>query len=182
MRHSAHRDHPRVILTRAARHTLATLDADHRKALTDGFRRVGWELLASAEQASVETAWSRRTWPHRRYPQQCYRKTVKYVIEHPKIAGMRLVHGVVSHAPHLVAFDHAWVELPGDVVFDGVVQTFFTRASYYRAMAALVLDMYSADETMRLVAEHGHPGPWNASWVPTPRQLHAYVAAARVRG
>ena len=91
---------------------------------------------------------------------------------------MRLVHGVVSHAPHLVPFDHAWVELPGDVVFDGVVQTFFTHVSYYRVMAAVDLDAYSATETTTLVAAHGHPGPWNAKWVPTPIQLEAYVAAA----
>ena len=91
---------------------------------------------------------------------------------------MRLVHGVVSHAPHLVPFDHAWVELPGDVVFDGVVQTFFTHVSYYRVMAAVDLDAYSATETTTLVAAHGHPGPWNAKWVATPIQLEAYVAAA----
>ena len=90
---------------------------------------------------------------------------------------MRLIHGVVSHAPHLVPFDHAWVELPGDIVFDGVVQTFFTRVSYYSVMAAVALDAYSGRETACLVAEHGHPGPWNAKWVPTPIQLEAYVAA-----
>jgi hypothetical protein len=26
---------------------------------------------------------------------------------------------------------HAWVELPGDVVFDDVTQGFYTRESYY---------------------------------------------------
>jgi hypothetical protein len=34
----------------------------------------------------------------------------------------------------------------------------FTRASYYRGMAAPVLDTYFADETAQLVTEHGHPG------------------------
>ena len=92
---------------------------------------------------------------------------------------MRLTHGVVSHSPHLVPFDHAWVELPGDVVFDGVVQTFFTHESYYSVMAAVALDSYSVSETTRLIARHRHPGPWNAKWVPTPVQLKAYVAAVR---
>jgi hypothetical protein len=89
---------------------------------------------------------------------------------------MRLIHGVVSHAPHRIPLEHAWVELPGHVVFDGVVQTFFTRASYYSVMAAVALDAYSAPETTRLLAEHAHPGPWNAKWVPTPIQLEAYAA------
>ena len=118
-----------MYLTRRARATLARLDASRREALTDGFRRVGWELLSSAEQVTVEVGWARRTWPRRRYPQQRYPKTVKYVFDHPQIIGMRLIHGVVSHPAHRLPFDHAWMELPGDVVFDGVVQTFFTHVS-----------------------------------------------------
>jgi hypothetical protein len=178
VQHSSRNPLASVYLTRAARTALAKLDASRRDALKEGFQRVGRELLSSAEQVRVEAAWARRTWPRRRYPQQCYAKTVKYTVEHPEIIGMRLIHGVVSHAPHLVPFDHAWVELPGDIVFDGVVQTFFTRVSYYSVMAAVALDAYSGRETACLVAEHGHPGPWNAKWVPTPIQLEAYVAAA----
>jgi hypothetical protein len=127
----------------------------------------------------VQAAWARRTWPRRRYPQQCYAKTVKYVVDHPDIPDMRLIHGVVSHAPHRIPFEHAWVELPGEVVFDGVVQAFFTRVSYYTVMAAVALDAYSAPETTRMLGEYVHPGPWNAKWVPTLIQLEAYVATAR---
>ena len=166
-----------MYLTRKAREGLAKLDPSRREALRDGFGRVGSQLLASAEQVSVESAWARGTWPRRRYPQQCYAKTVKYVFDHPEIKGTRLVHGVVSHAPHFVPLDHAWVELPGDIVFDGVVQTFFTRSSYYSVMAAVALDAYSAAATRRLVDTHRRPGPWNAKWVPTARQLEAYAAA-----
>jgi hypothetical protein len=94
---------------------------------------------------------------------------------------MRLVHGVVSHAPHFVPLDHAWIELPGDIVFDGVVQAFFTRSSYYAVMAAVALDAYSAAATRKLVVAHGHPGPWNAKWLPTAKHLGAYAAAVRTR-
>lgn len=179
LRYSITTDHARVYLTRRARETLATLDASRREALTDGFRRVGGELLSAADQVRVEAGWARRTWPGRRYPQQCYPKTVKYVLDHAEIVGLRLIHGVVSHPPHCIPFDHAWVELPGDVVFDGVVQTFFTHGSYYRVMAAVALDAYSGPEASSLVTQHGHPGPWNAKWVPTPIQLEAYAAAVR---
>ena len=129
----------------------------------------------------MEPGWARGTWPRRRYPQQCYAKTVKYVLDHPEIKGARLVHGVVSHAPHFVPLDHAWVELPGDIVFDGVVQTFFTRSSYYSVMTAVALDVYSAEATRRLVTAHGGPGPWNAKWVPTAKQLEAYAVTVRTR-
>jgi hypothetical protein len=66
-------------------------------------------------------------------------------------------------------------------VFDGVVQAFFERGSYYAVMAAMPLDTYTGPETRRLVAAHGHPGPWNASWVPTAAQLDAYAEAIGIR-
>jgi hypothetical protein len=170
-----------VYLTRGARAALSTLDPSRREALRKGFGRVGRQLLASAERVTVEAGWARRTWPQRRYPQQCYRKTVKYVLDHPEIADMWLIHGVVSHAPHFLPLEHAWAELPGEIVFDGVVQTFFTRASYYEVMAAVALDAYSAATARRLVATHGRPGPWNANWVPTAMQLETYAAVVRTR-
>jgi hypothetical protein len=165
-----------VILVRGARDALARLSPGRRDALTEGFLRVGQELLASGQQVPVRPEWSRRTWPRRRYPQQCYPRTTKYVLDHADIAGMQLVHGVASHAPYFVPFDHAWVVLPGAVVFDGVVQAFFTLTSYEHVMAAVALDSYSAMEVQQLSTEHGHPGPWNASWVPTVAQLQAYAA------
>jgi hypothetical protein len=181
MRHITENDAGRVYLVRGARHALANLDPSRRKALLQGFLRVGRELLASAEQVAVHPSWSSCTWPRRRYPQQCYPKTAKYVLDHAGIHGMRLVHGVVSHPPLFVPLDHAWVELPGNVVFDGVVQRFFCRPSYYAVMSALALDAYSATATRRLIAAQGHPGPWNASWVPTGGQLEAYAITVRTR-
>jgi hypothetical protein len=163
-------DVAQVFLVRGARAALARLDRERRAALNESFRRVGRELMAAADRVCVESNWARRTWPGRRYPQQCYAKTVKYVLDHADIEGMRLVHGVVSHAPHFVPLDHAWVDLPGDIVFDGVVQQFFTQASYSMVMAAVVLDTYSAAETRRLVAIHGHPGCRTAKPQPLRRR------------
>ena len=175
----AEEDTVRVILVRGAHDLMARLNDDRRAALEDAFTRVGRELLTAAEPVVVQPAWTRRTWPRRRYPQQCYAKTTRYVLDHPDIVGMRLVHGVVAHAPHFVPFDHAWVELPGNVVFDGVVQTFFTQVSYHAVMSAMVVDAYSAAETAQLVETHRHPGPWNANWVPTPAQLALYANTLR---
>jgi hypothetical protein len=182
MRNSLEHDTARVYLARRARNTLAKLSPGRREALSNGFRRVGHQLLESGVRAEVDIGWTDHTWPRRHYPQQCYARTVKYVLDHPEIDGLRLVHGVVSHAPHFVPLDHAWVELPGEVVFDAVVQAFFTRESYYAVMAALPMDMYTPAETGRLVAAHAHPGPWNANWVPTGAQLDAYAATVHRNG
>src|SRR3982751_5687132 len=113
VRHATAYDDARVYLPRRTREALARLSPDRRQALRDGLSRVGRHLLDSAQQVEVEPGWAARTWPRRRYPQQCYPKTTRYVLEHPHIEGLRLVHGVVSHAPHFLPFDHAWVELPG---------------------------------------------------------------------
>jgi hypothetical protein len=99
LRNNIENDGLDVYLTREARDTLATLDPSRRAALSDGFGRVGGQLLSAAEQVTVEPGWARRSWPGRRYPQQRYWKTAKYVLDHPQIKGMRLIHGVVSRAP-----------------------------------------------------------------------------------
>jgi hypothetical protein len=156
---------------------MAKLDPVPQAVLKAAYQRVGHELLEQAERAVVAAAWARRTWPRRRYPQQCYQKTLTYVRAHADIAGMRLVHGVISHSRPLPPLDHAWVELPGDIVFDAVVQAFFTRDSYCRVMSAVALDSYTPCESEQLLSKHGHPGPWTMRWVPTPPQLQAYYAA-----
>ena len=179
MRDSNTDDNARVYLTREARDSLAKLDPSQRAALRAVFSRVGYQLLSSGQHVTVEPGWARGTRARRRYPQQCYAKTARYVLDHAEIKGMQPIHGVVSHPPLYVPLDHAWVELPGDIVFDGVLQTFFTRASYYAIMAAMAVDAYSAADTRRLMASQGHPGPWNANWVPTSAQLDAYAAGAR---
>jgi hypothetical protein len=148
-------------------------------ALTESFLRVGGELLDSAERLAVEPAWVRRTWPRRRYPQQSYAKTARYVPDHADIVDGRLVHGVASQLSHFTPLDHAWAELPGDIDFDGIVQMFFTDASYRAVMAAIALDVYAAAETRRLLDPHGQAGPWNAYWVPTAARLDAFAAAVR---
>jgi hypothetical protein len=170
------RNEARVYLTRASRIALARLEPGRQAALSAAFLRVGHALLERAEQVPVDPSWARRTWPRRRYPQQCYATAIRFVLDHPQITGMQLVHGVVAHAPRFVPFDHAWVELPGRVVFDGVVQAFFTHDSYYAVMLAVPLDRYSRRQTERQLAAHGHPGPWTTKWVPTPAQLRAFLA------
>lgn len=173
----ASEDNGRAYLTRADRAALRALDPAGAAAMRAAYGRVGRQLLAQAVRVAVHPSWTLRTWPGRRYPRQCYGRTADYVRQHPRIPNARLVHGVASHAPAHLPFDHAWVELPGEVVFDGVVQAFFTRSSYYAVMSALNLDSYSPAQAEKLRHQHGHPGPWNAKWVPTPAHLAAYAAS-----
>jgi hypothetical protein len=77
------------------------------------------------------------------------------------LAGVRLIHGTVVGPGEPGRMGHAWVELPDDVVFDGVAQGFYTRESYYRVMAAKPLVSFSWTAAQRQRRQQGHYGPWH---------------------
>jgi hypothetical protein len=112
-------------------------------------------LLAVAEVA-VSEAWRRGTRPRRGYPGNCYKKAADYVLGHDA-RGVRLVHGVYGYGP---VVGHAWVELPGDVAFDGVLQRFYTLAGYCAAVGARSLKSYTRAEAASWMSRTGHFGPW----------------------
>jgi hypothetical protein len=79
------------------------------------------------------------------------------------ITSARLVHGIVhSRDPHGARrwLWHAWVDLPGDAAFDGVVQRFYTRGAYQAVTEAEKLAIYEW-KTAKWLREHRrHFGPW----------------------
>jgi len=48
--------------------------------------------------------------------------------------------------------------------------------------APALQQVQTAAETRQLIAAHGHPGPWNARWIPTGAQLDAYATRLRMNG
>jgi hypothetical protein len=87
---------------------------------------------------------------------QCYERAFKYLLDHD-IEGMMLVHGTRYGIPH------AWVELPGDVVFDGTVSRFFDRESYYQVQRVVKEVEYTKVEACRKATEANprRRGPWH---------------------
>lgn len=90
------------------------------------------------------------------YEKMCYRKAYEYFVD-VKPEGGVLVHGVYTD----IKFGHAWVELPGDIVFDGAYQRFYKKDDYYREQQAEKRVEFS---TQYLVAkellERESYGPW----------------------
>jgi hypothetical protein len=82
--------------------------------------------------------------------------TLSYVLAHPEIKGLRLVHG------RSLGIAHSWVELPGGIVFDGVAQRFYTLAGYRAATEAAEEASYTSHEAAHLVLAGDHCGPWSA--------------------
>ena len=113
------------------------------------------------------------TRPHRRYWGDCYRRAADYVLSHscetglpagalagPPVAGPRLVHGVCRDARDLWA--HAWVDLPGALVFDGVRQQFYDREGYCRVLGAVPEASYDLPMMVERMHASGRYGPWHA--------------------
>ena len=78
----------------------------------------------------------------------------------PPISSMRLVHGVCRDGSDQWA--HAWVELPGGVVFDGVRQEFYDRDGYCRVMGAVAEARYDAPAMIEKMLESVKYGPWHS--------------------
>jgi hypothetical protein len=87
-------------------------------------------------EVSVPPIWSEGTEPAIVYAQECFYRAYLYAealflrLSPEELKDVYLVHGqcILALGPH------AWVELPGDTVFDGVLQRFY-RLSLIQAAA-----------------------------------------------
>jgi hypothetical protein len=152
-----------------------------RRRLVGVRRRARTVALAPyAQDAGAGPASGTR--PGRRYWGDCYRQAVAYMLAHAPMDGcdltagdvegggdageLTLVHGVCRTGP--VRWGHAWVELPGAVVFDGVRQQFYDRDSYCRVLGAVAEATYSVDAMLERLQVADHCGPWHRGYSPTP--------------
>ena len=109
-------------------------------------------------QVSVPPAWSRDTYPRYVYPGECYERAFAHVLDHD-IEDMLLVHGVATHRHE----KHAWVELPGNVMFDGVAQRFFAKYAYAIVMQVRPVTVYPPDAAVDLLLRTQRYGLWRAA-------------------
>lgn len=94
-----------------------------------------------------------------RQPGACFAAAAEYLLTNGQ-PGLRLVHGLLTKP---IAFDHAWVLVPGDVVFDPVDQDFYPRTTYYDRLGAIAEASYGSLEARAAITVHCHPGPWHKS-------------------
>ncbi len=114
-------------------------------------------------QVPVPPAWSRDTNPRTVYPGEAFERAFAYVLDHD-IEGMLLVHGVSSVATDAdEVLDHAWVALPGGIVFDGVAQRFFAEEVFHTVMQATAVAVYTPDAGVDRVLRTNSYGPWHTT-------------------
>lgn len=121
-------------------------------------------VLPKFEEPEVPQKWRDRAQPERRFWQRCYEMAGKFmlgVIGYEYLGPLHdavLVHG--SCKDDGFRFAHAWVELPGDIIFDGVWQRFLRKEDYIRLRDAVEVVRYTEPELVAMTVECGTWGPW----------------------
>ncbi len=105
----------------------------------------------------------RGTLPGRVFYRLCYKKAWDYFVDHESERPV-LVHGIRGRLGNLeYPNGHAWVELTGGIVFDGVYQRFFQKKDYYKINKIIKAKKYPwSKKTFSLLLKDGTYGPWGA--------------------
>jgi hypothetical protein len=148
------------------RHTGTADDlAQLRRRLT-GERRRATTVALAPHGRPVDAALACGTRPGRRYWGDCYRRAADYVLARvlrggpcPSVEGLTLVHGTCRAG--LLQWGHAWVELPGGLVFDGVRQQFYEPAGYHRILQTTAEATYRPEAVMAQLRATQRYGPWH---------------------
>ncbi len=72
-----------------------------------------------------------------------------------------LIHGTINIGEVKIA--HAWIELPGNVVFDGTQTQFFDKSDYYKVTKAIPEHRYTFDKAREFMMDEGYFGPWEST-------------------
>jgi hypothetical protein len=100
--------------------------------------------------------------PKRLSPKNCYIKAFQYVSDKSHIEGIRLAHGLYKPSFINNHSGHAWVELPNEIVFDGVLQRFYKKEGYYNFYQITKQVEYDSKEMRKAGLEAGGTyGPWH---------------------
>lgn len=115
------------------------------------------EIIGTLNEVVVPREWTTETDKRQIFPGRCHEKACLYAMWHT-IDGAMLVQGT-----YYDGLSHAWIELPGDVVFDGVIQRFVDKQSYYNSSMHPVPDKrYMMTDVLKLGISSKHYGPWTS--------------------
>lgn len=97
-------------------------------------------------------------------PKECHHRAYLYALHHREEPGLQLVYGTYGmlfvNGTSLSSGEHSWIELPGNITFDGNRMEFYRTDEYRQALHAAPRWMYTGMEAIRLSSATGHTGPW----------------------
>jgi hypothetical protein len=86
-----------------------------------------------------------------------------FALRHAKDSGTVLIYGSIDPGGSGERRDHAWVELAGQITFDGATGDFYATGDYGPALEVVESQRYTGEEAARLLLETAHHGPWTAT-------------------
>lgn len=126
-------------------------------------KRVKESIIARMAPYEVEPNEKYKTGkPKRYYMGACYQKAFEYFTQVKPTGGV-LVHGIYAPESFMsIKTGHAWVELPGNIIFDGVLQRFYRKEDYCREYKAeKMIEIDSVESAYLEVANNDYCyGPW----------------------
>jgi hypothetical protein len=130
--------------------------------------------LAPAEIA-VPRRYSICTLPNQQFPKRCFPEAAYYVRTH-RIKGIEYVFGSSLGGGF---GNHAWVELPGNVLFDGVLQRFYDKSEYYRIEFAMPWYRFTRTAVLWLLEQRMPDWGWHTTLeLPWAKSAHDRNAQA----
>ena len=98
--------------------------------------------------------------PHRDgRPGKCFEAAEHVILNADVGAGLVLVHGT-CRAPSGGETAHAWIEVPGSLVYDAVLGRIYGWDVYQEKLQAIPFKRYSVAEVVALVKTTDTHGPW----------------------
>jgi hypothetical protein len=92
-------------------------------------------------------------------PGKCFEDAEGAVLNAGPDSGLVLVHGKVL-APDGGQTPHAWIEVPGGLVYDAVLGRVYQWEVYQQTVRAVPYRRYSASQVMALANTADNHGPW----------------------
>jgi hypothetical protein len=152
-----------------------------KEAMKDARRRLRGQYLAMQE-TEVPEAWRSPSW--RQWQNKaCYETATQFVsgLDSETKANTVVVHGSLFDPQFHIDIPHAWVELPGGVVFDGVAQRFYDAETYRTALHPVEDQRYTVKEVARLIVATKMFGAWTAREVDAVRSQSSDAEASALK-
>jgi hypothetical protein len=126
--------------------------------LTDWMRR-NEESLAP-HQAQVPKTWRRNAIKNLYFPRQCFARAIQFVRRSPRLPQAEYFIGQAACGG---CQQHGWVEIEG-IVFDGVMQDFYTKQGYYASQKVKPWYRFSREATLWIDPLSKKHCDWSYRW------------------
>jgi hypothetical protein len=111
-------------------------------------------------QVEVPKNWRKQVVPEYYFPRECYPRAIYFVRNSPHLPEALYVLGEAACGG---IQQHGWVEI-GDVVFDGVLQEFYSKAGYYESESVRPWYRFTRKATMWIDRMSKRQESWSYRW------------------